>query len=266
MKPKTTERLRVPARAKLTLSLRVLGARSDGYHELDAEMVELDLADELVIDPEGDGVTIEFDGPTGALPVGSENLVVRALAAVGRRAGVHVVKRIPVGGGLGGGSADAGAVLRWAGCHDLDVAVSLGADVPFCLVGGRARIGGIGERVEPLVPEARSFVLLLPPLAVDTAAVYRAWDSLDEHRRRSGTGCNDLEAAALAVKPDLARWRDVMAEATGTVPRLAGSGSTWFVEGTLEDLGLERVERLEIDGGIGRVRAVRTAAPPDGGT
>ncbi len=266
MNPKTTGALRVPARAKLTLSLRVIGVRRDGYHELDAEMVELDLADELVIEPEGDGVTFEFDGPSGVLAAGPENLVVRALAAVGRRAGVHVMKRIPVGGGLGGGSADAAAVLRWAGCRDLDVALSLGADVPFCLVGGRARIGGIGERVEPLAPEARSFVLLLPPLAVETAAVYRAWDSLDEQRRRSGAGGNDLEAAALAVEPALARWRDVLAEATGTAPRLAGSGSTWFVEGAPEDLGLGGVERLEIDGGLGTLRAVRTAAPPDGGT
>ena len=74
----------------------------------------------------------------------------RALAAVGRRAHVRLDKRIPVGAGLGGGSADAAAVLRWAGCDDLAVAASLGADVPFCLVGGRARVTGIGEVVEPL--------------------------------------------------------------------------------------------------------------------
>ena len=88
-------------------------------------------------------------------------------------------KRIPAGGGLGGGSADAAAVLRWAGCDDLRPSPSrLGADVPFCLVGGRARVTGIGEVVEPLPPLARAVTLVVPPLAVSTPAVYRAWDEL----------------------------------------------------------------------------------------
>ena len=72
----------------------------------------------------------------------------RALDACGRRAAVRLTKRIPVGGGLGGGSADAAAVLRWAGCADVSVAADLGADVPFCVAGGRARVEGIGERVD----------------------------------------------------------------------------------------------------------------------
>ncbi len=83
------------------------------------------------------------DGPTGArLDLGppSSNLIVQALAAAGRRARVRVVKRIPPGAGLGGGSSDAAAVLRWAGVDDLATAARLGADVPFCLVGGRARV------------------------------------------------------------------------------------------------------------------------------
>ena len=87
--------------------------------------------------------------------------------ACDRRAAVHLTKRIPLGGGLGGGSADAAAVLRWAGCTDPDVAVRLGADVPFCLVGGRARVEGVGEKVTPLPFEARDYLLLLPPFGVD---------------------------------------------------------------------------------------------------
>ena len=89
------------------------------------------------------------------LPGPGQNLVERALAACGRSAGVRLTKRIPLGGGLGGGSTDAGAVLRWAGCADPEVAVGLGADVPFCLVGGRARVEGVGERVTPLPFEPR---------------------------------------------------------------------------------------------------------------
>ena len=213
----------VRAPAKLTLSLRVTGVRDDGYHLIDAEMVTLDLADELAF-ADGDGLEIEGI----AVDAGEDNLVVRALRAVNRTAHVTVIKRIPAGAGLGGGSADAAAVLRWAGCDDLDVAVALGADVPFCLVGGRARVTGIGEVLEPLPYVERTFTLLTPPLHVSTPAVYRAWDELGGPR---ADGPNDLEPAALVIEPRLAAWRDRLGDATGEVPVLAGSGGTWFVEG-----------------------------------
>ena len=218
------------APAKLTLSLRVVGVRPDGFHLLESEMVTLDLADELEI-TDGDGLEVEGND---AVPPGDDNLVVRALRAVGRRAHVRLRKRIPVGGGLGGGSADAAAVLRWAGVTDLGVAASLGADVPFCLVGGRARVTGIGEVVDPLPFVDRSFTLLTPPFGVFTPAVYKTWDGLGGP---TGDGGNDLEPAALAVEPRLARWRDTLGDATGQTPVLAGSGSTWFVEGTFEGPG-----------------------------
>ena len=220
------------ALAKLTLGLRVTGVRPDGYHELDAEMVTVDLADELSFE-EGDEV--EVTGPAAAgVPVAG-NVVRRALAAVGRRARVRLHKAIPAGAGLGGGSADAAAVLRWAGVDDLTVAASLGADVPFCLVGGRARVRGVGEVVEPLPDEDRTFTLLVPPLHVSTPAVYAAWDRL---RGPTASGPNDLEPAALAVEPRLAAVRDELGERTGLDPVLAGSGSTWFVEGAFPGEGL----------------------------
>jgi 4-diphosphocytidyl-2-C-methyl-D-erythritol kinase len=215
------------AHAKLTVSLRVTGVRPDGYHLLDAEMVSLDLADLLTLTP-GDG--LEVVPPEGGAPVpaDADNLVSRALRLTGRRAHVRLEKRIPAGAGLGGGSADAAAVLRWAGVSDLEVAARLGADVPFCLVGGRARVRGIGEQVEPLPFEARTFTLLTPPFGCSTVDVYRAWDRLGGPE---GDGDNDLEPAALQVEPRLVEWRERLAAATGRTPRLAGSGSTWFVEG-----------------------------------
>jgi 4-diphosphocytidyl-2-C-methyl-D-erythritol kinase len=219
----------VLAPAKLTLSLRVVGRRPDGYHLVEAEMVTVDLADRLAFGP-GDG--IEVGGPAAAgVPVDGSNLVVRALALAGRRASVRLEKRIPAGAGLGGGSADAAAALRWSGwatAHGAGEAAVLGADVPFCLVGGRARVAGIGEVVEPLPFELAAFTVLVPPLAVPTALVYRAWDELGGP---SGRGSNDLEPAALAVVPELAGWRDRLAAASGERPRLAGSGATWFVPG-----------------------------------
>ena len=217
------------ALAKLTRSLRVTGVRADGYHLIDAEMVTIDLADELTFS-EGEG--LEVVGNDG-VPVGPDNLVARALAAVGRSAHVRLEKRIPMGGGLGGGSADAAAVLRWAGCTDLAVAASLGADVPFCLVGGRARVTGIGEVIEPLPELDLVFTLLTPPLEVSTPAVYRAWDELGGP---TADGPNDLEAAALVVEPGLAEWRDRLGDATGQTPVLAGSGASWFVEGAFPDV------------------------------
>lgn len=219
------------APAKLTLSLRVTGVRPDGYHLIDAEMVSLDLADTLVVGP-GEGITIAgaaADMSGVELPAGPDNLVAKALALVGRQARVELTKRIPAGAGLGGGSSDAAAILAWAGFTDLEAAASIGADVAFCLVGGRARVRGIGEIVEPLPFEARTFTLCTPPFGCSTPAVYAMWDRLGGPRAE---GPNDLEPAALAVEPRLAEWRDRLGDATGVTPVLAGSGSTWFVEGS----------------------------------
>lgn len=217
------------ALAKLTLSLRVVGVRADGMHLIDAEMVTLDFADLLTI---SDGEGLEVVG--GAAPGDETNTVRRALAAVGRSAHVRLEKHIPAGAGLGGGSADAAAVLRWVGCDDVAVAASIGADVPFCVVGGRARVTGIGEVVDPLPFVDRTFTLLTPPIEVSTVDVYRRWDDLGGP---TGDNGNDLAPAALAVAPDLARWRDELGDATGLMPRLAGSGSTWFVEGAFPGPG-----------------------------
>lgn len=213
------------APAKLTRSLRIVGVRDDGYHLVEAEMVSIDLSDTLRF-TEGDGLAVIDGGPD--IPLDDTNLVVQALRAAGRTAHVEVSKRIPSGAGLGGGSTDAAGVLRWAGVTDLAVAAALGADVPFCLVGGRARVSGVGEVVAPLPFEAATFTLLTPPLHCSTVEVYRAWDDLGGP---TADGANDLEPAALAVAPELARWRDRLGEATGQTPTLAGSGSTWFVEG-----------------------------------
>jgi 4-diphosphocytidyl-2-C-methyl-D-erythritol kinase len=243
------------APAKLTVSLRITGVRADGYHELDAEMVALSLADELVLDEGGTGLTVEAEGGTraGALGQTEDNLVSKALAACGRRAGVRLVKRIPLGAGLGGGSADAAAILRWAGATDAALAAGLGADVPFCVVGGRARVRGVGEDVTPLEFERRNYLLVLPPFGVDTAAVYRAWDDEPSH-----DGPNELAAAAMAVEPRLALWRDALGGLVGREPRLAGSGSTWFAEVGPADAGTPDVPELRVGGESGRLVRART--------
>lgn len=234
--------LRAPA--KLTVSLRITGRRADGYHLIEAEMATLALADELILTTRAapdrlgatDVVALTASGPFAAgMPLDGSNLVAKALLLTGRNGDVevHIVKQIPHGGGLGGASTDAAAVLRWAGHLDVADGVAIGADVPFCLVGGRARVRGIGEIVEPLPPQPRTYTLVIPPLVVSTPAVYRAWDELGGPHGDAG---NDLEPAAVAVAPKMASWRDRIAEAAGIRPTLAGSGATWFVAGRRSEL------------------------------
>ncbi len=223
----------VHAPAKLTLSLRVTGVRPDGYHTIDAEMVALDLFDEIEIIPGGSDVRVL----AGSVEVDldpHDNLVTKAAALAGRQIGANITKRIPAGAGLGGGSADAAAVLRWAGFTDLIGAASIGADVAFCVVGGRAHVEGIGEIIHPLPFQHQIFTLVTPNIHCSTPEVYAMWDDLGGPQ---GDGGNDLEPAALQVAPDLARTRDGLGEATGQTPRLAGSGSSWFVEGDFPDAG-----------------------------
>ena len=113
-------------------------------------------------------------------------------------------------------------------------------------------VRGVGEEVEALPFDDRAFTLLLLPFGMDTASVYRAWDDLARPGRRatSGDGGNDLEAAARWWTAGWLEWKAVLAEVSGRRPRLAGSGSTWFVEGTLEELGLGRPV-LQLGGRIG---------------
>jgi len=225
----------IEAPAKLTLSLRVTGVREDGFHLIDAEMVTLNLVDKVRITPNEDG--LNFDGPfSSGISTDSSNLVNRALALVGRRARVHIEKNIPSGGGLGGGSADAAAILKWSGFTDLEAASRLGADVPFCMIGGRARVQGIGEVIDILPPMHREITLVIPPFGVSTPAVYRAWDDLAKAGNNTSSDQNHLQQAALVVEPRLLEWQDKILQACGQAPVLAGSGSTWWLDGAFLEL------------------------------
>ena len=217
------------APAKLTWFLEVTAQRSDGYHLLRSEMTTLELADRLVV---RDGDDVVYSGDVAGLDElnqSNDTLIHRALRLVDRRAHVAVEKRIPLGGGLGGGSSDAAAILRWAGFHDVERAVSLGGDVPFCLVGGRALVTGIGEVVESRAARPTPVTLFLPDFAVNTAACYHAFDEMVRDGWRP-SGRNHLLDPACRVEPRLRGLVDWIAVEVGE-PILAGSGSTVFVEG-----------------------------------
>lgn len=257
--------LRVPSFAKVNLGLEVLGPREDGYHELRTLFQTIDLGDEIVLRPrpEGAEVTVDCDHPL--VPKDGSNLAVRAAEALRRygkvAAGVHIEirKEIPVGGGLGGGSSNAAAVLLgldrlWrlglgaAGLHAL--ARKLGADVPYFLVGGTALGLARGDEVYPLRRQVRAHVVLVDAgIPVSTAAVFRRLDesltprgnsnsifyfvSRDlEGKRDLHLLTNDLEAAALEEAPALRgraeRIRAALVQAGAGLAALSGSGSTYF--------------------------------------
>ncbi|MDP3407201.1 4-(cytidine 5'-diphospho)-2-C-methyl-D-erythritol kinase [Bosea sp. (in: a-proteobacteria)] len=178
------------ARAKINLTLRVLGRRVDGYHELESLVAFAGTGDALSLVP-GPDLSLTIDGPRGqGLPVDDSNLILRATRALEAETGplrtghFHLVKRLPVASGIGGGSADAAAALRLLArlnglSHDdpplLRAAAATGADVPVCLA-SRARImAGIGERLGPPLTLPPLFALLVNPgVPVETAPVFRA--------------------------------------------------------------------------------------------
>ena len=255
------------APAKVNLALEVCGHLPGGYHELDTIFTWLELQDRLeVTAAETTALVIEDQIGQGVpVPSDEDNLVLRALRMLESQVDrelptrFHLVRHIPAGGGLGGGSADAAAALlgiaRAHGLHLqpgvlLGLAARLGADVAFGLEGGTARGRGRGELLHPLPqPPDLPVLLLIPPFPLSTPRVYSSWDQLPEAARRPGKGsadrvaaalaagdavallealANDLEPAADALYPELAQLRARMVEAGCAVAMLCGSGSTLF--------------------------------------
>lgn len=252
------------AHAKLNLALSVGSPRPPkGYHPIASWMVLLELADTVEFLPPGAGLTHEIcwadDAPRPS-PIDwplERDLAVRALALVADRlpkVRLRITKRVPVGGGLGGGSSDAAAVLLLAREMDptltaqslLDAGATLGSDVCFFVRAEEDRhsmvVSGFGDRVEPAtrrIPQTR-VDLVLPEFGCPTATVYSRWDDLNRTPRDPDAaavhslvnsqfdpalGFNDLEAPASALFPELSRWLSQI-RATGRHALLAGSGST----------------------------------------
>ncbi|WP_306227244.1 4-(cytidine 5'-diphospho)-2-C-methyl-D-erythritol kinase [Bosea beijingensis] len=252
------------ARAKVNLDLRVLGRRADGYHELESLVAFAGGGDTLSLDP-GAPLSLTLAGPRSeGLMADDHNLVLRAarsLAAArpGLRLGrFHLVKRLPVASGIGGGSADAAAALRLLARLNgiaasdpilLEVAAGIGADVPVCLDSRARLMAGIGEKLGPVLKLPPLFAVLVNPgVGVETVAVFRALgleagEMVCEARAQNlaaptsraellgyleGTG-NDLAAPAQRVAPVI----DEVVERLVALPdcrlaRMSGSGATCF--------------------------------------
>lgn len=273
----------IEAPAKINLTLEVTGVEPNGYHTLDTLFVWLELHDTLRL-AHSESTTLEVqadDVDTTLVTSDENNLVLKALRALETKVGhplptrIELTKRIPAGGGLGGGSADAAAaLLGLRELHGLDIdhvslhglAAKLGADVAFGLVGGLARGTRYGDELQTLpLPDDlqnRQLVLLAPGFPCPTPEIYKAWDGNPERPARGATErflaasppermghvANDLQPAAERLFPQLVGLRQKLREAGLEGACLSGSGSTLFgflpeggslgeIEGKLQGLG-----------------------------
>lgn len=254
-----------PAPAKLNLFLHVVGRRPDGYHLLQTVFRLIDFSDTLRFSPRTDG-EVRLASAVAGLPEDND-LCVRAAKSLkhetGHRGGVdiHLDKRIPMGGGLGGGSSDAATTLLVMNrLWELDLpevvlqrlGLALGADVPVFLAGHNAFAEGVGEKLAPLVLPPAWYLVLVPPVAVPTVTVFAAQEltrntkivkissfSAGSGQYQSGFGHNDLEPVVCSRYPQVAEhlaWLGSQLSQLGILAdaRMSGSGACVFAEFSTE--------------------------------
>lgn len=270
------------APAKINLSLHVTGQRADGYHLLDSLVVFADVGDRLWFEP-ADAMSLEVGGPfSDAVPTDARNLVWKAAETAGWTGRIRLEKNLPNGAGVGGGSADAAAVLRqFLGDKAQDVVgmdrvLSLGADVPVCMFSGPQRMAGIGDAVSQVwpIPEC-DLVMVNPGISVPTAGVFASLiDKVNDPMSDIYTGTsvndfviwlkrqrNDLQPISSGLFPDIAKALAALDDAM--LCRMSGSGSTCF--GIYPSARIARLtaDRVRADHPDWWVKCARTiGAPP----
>ena len=250
--------MEIQARGKINWTLDIVGRRTDGYHLLDMLMQPIALCDTLRIQP-ADGLSLAIEGRPD-LSAGEDNLILRAARALQKKyhisagADITLIKRIPMGAGLGGGSADGAAALKglaalWGLPADLTalcaVGETLGADIPFCLHDAPRRAQGIGEILTPIQSRAYPLVLIQPCGALSTKEVFTAYhaspaipaprtnaarDALaagDLQALRQCAG-NVLESASIPLRPAIAQAKDDLYAQGAAFSQMTGSGSVVF--------------------------------------
>ena len=287
--------MRLRTHAKLNLSLRVLGRRADGYHEIESIFHGIDLADDIELnETAGSSVDVEMyyaADTMGEAPALEENLIYRAAQSLiehgggaGRGVKIDVIKRIPIGGGLGGGSGNAaGTLLALSKLWNmqlerkrlLELAGTIGSDVTYCIDGGTALATARGEQLTQMpAPHAMWFVLGISRDPLLTRDVYSAWDELGHEEQVTssmmapalGAGDvnevasllhNDLERPAFMLRPELSRKKEAILDAGALGAGMTGSGPTMF--GILEEAGSAREVAAKVQPEFDRVVVARTA-------
>jgi 4-diphosphocytidyl-2-C-methyl-D-erythritol kinase len=258
-----------PAPAKINLFLHVVGRREDGFHLLQTVFRFLDYGDTLRFAPRADEAIVLATPLPGVAP--TSDLTVRAALALQAAGGVslgavrgvtiRMEKRLPMGGGLGGGSSDAATTLialnrLWqCGLSSAElqaIGLKLGADVPIFIHGRTAFAEGVGERFTPVTPAPACYLVLVPPVAVPTAEIFRAPDlrrdapAIRPGDWRDGFGGNDFEAIACRLHPEVKRHLEWL-RALGVPARMSGSGACCFAEFADETAARAALARLPSD-------------------
>ncbi|HSW47386.1 MAG TPA: 4-(cytidine 5'-diphospho)-2-C-methyl-D-erythritol kinase [Phycisphaerae bacterium] len=272
--------LMVTAPAKINWTLRVLRRRDDGYHDIESLVSTVSLHDDLAFSPRHDArFVLTCDNPS--VPTDESNLICRAATLLQSHAppaatgwNCRLSKRIPVGGGLGGGSSNGAAALialnqlwslGWSKERLMAAAAVLGSDVPFFILGGTAVIAGRGEQVRPTaLPWHGCIVLMMPAFPISTAAVYRAWRPSEPPNPVERPAAdpsvavnwikqayNMLEEPAMRVCPALAELIGQAAKLIDRPVRISGSGSTLFTAYDSEPQAREAADLLNRQLGIG---------------
>lgn len=253
--------LQEPAYAKLNLTLDILHKRDDGFHEIESIMQQITMCDDVEIDVEtGEDWRLECDWED--VPTDSENLAWKAAGVFYREIGkdpqgitIRITKRIPMEAGLGGGSADAAAVLRALNRHEGEpftiwelsrLAAKIGSDVPFCVLGGTALAKGRGEKLAQLLPMPQCFYCIAKPeFSVSTPKLYAAWDEVAEPYHPDNNGMdraldqqnlmhvagylgNGFEPLVSAEHPEIEEIKQIMSDCGALGAAMTGSGSAVF--------------------------------------
>jgi 4-diphosphocytidyl-2-C-methyl-D-erythritol kinase len=273
MAMRPTPALRLPAPAKLNGFLHVTGRRPDGYHSIETLFVLVDRGDAVTLTDRGDGNVVRERGAAGVTP--EADLAVRAARLMQRDSGsargvtIAIDKNIPMGAGLGGGSSDAATVLLglnrlWGlACSRtklMQLALELGADVPFFIFGEPALGRGVGEELAAVSLPPTWFVLLVPGTPVSTASIFEARELTRNTASAKmpvfpeGFGSNDLQAVAAARFPEIAAGLEALARGAagqaGAGARMSGSGSCVYAAFAAEDAAAQALSRVQRAGGL----------------
>ncbi|MBL4889214.1 MAG: 4-(cytidine 5'-diphospho)-2-C-methyl-D-erythritol kinase [Candidatus Lindowbacteria bacterium] len=250
------------ANAKVNLSLRVIDVQSNGFHDLEMLNICVGLSDHIELKP-SDENSVHISGSIdeemlALVPTDETNIAHRATALLSElrhddaKWEIHIDKNIPVGAGLGGGSADAAAVLRLLDGNtksNIELALQLGADVPYCVFEKPAIVRGVGEIIEAVdLGDTLNLVIVNPGIALSTKDVFAAFDrhfvkktsqnssinalceslNLKNYKRVSELLVNDLEFTACSLKPELNRIKSDLVESGAFAAAMSGSGSSFF--------------------------------------
>lgn len=234
------DQVTIETRAKINRGLKILGQRKDGYHLLKSKMIPIDLKDQIILKKKDKGLVYESN--LVDLAWDKNNFCYKCLDLLEKNLNrkfhleIHLKKKIPLGAGLAGGTANGAGILKGINqLYDLGLdlqtlqawALDLGADFPFCLYDHPAKVGGIGEKIEPIEEKVIPLLLINPGYQLSTKEVY-AWYDQDQDKSQDSGQLNDLQGPVLRRHPDLLQVEKALKESGAFEVSMSGSGPTFY--------------------------------------